>query len=113
MSLIETQEGEGKTRSCENATVRGWRFLALLLCPPFTHLMWRLHVTRCDWREFSPFWKPVSFTSEQIATLMNAAQREWQCRIRLKISAGSGCTVLEIFDRDAREPSVPIQRIVL
>jgi hypothetical protein len=53
----------------------------------------------------------VSFTSEQIADLMNNARRAWRCPIRLKISAGSGCTVLEIFDRDAREPSVPIQRI--
>ena len=60
-----------------------------------------------------PFSRPMSFTSEQIAALMNNARREWRCRIRLKITAGSGCTVLEIFDRDALEPSVPIQRIVL
>lgn len=58
-------------------------------------------------------WNPASFTSEQIAALMNTAQRQWHCRIRLKITAGWGCTVLEIFDRDAWEPSVPIQRIVL
>jgi hypothetical protein len=56
---------------------------------------------------------PVSFTSEQIAALMHTARRKWECRIRLKISAGCGCTVLEILDRDAREPSVPIQRIVI
>lgn len=56
--------------------------------------------------------EPVSFTSDQIAALMNAAQSEWGCRIRLKITAGSGCTVVEIFDQDALEPSVPIQRIV-
>jgi len=54
----------------------------------------------------------MGFTSEQIVALMTTAQREWSCRIRLKITAGSGCTVIEIFDRDAREPSVPIQRIV-
>lgn len=55
----------------------------------------------------------MSFTSDQIAALMNTAQREWRCRIRLKITAGHGCTVVEIFDRDAEEPSVPIQRIIL
>lgn len=56
---------------------------------------------------------PVSFTSEQISALLHDAHREWGCAIRIKISAGSGCTVMEIFDRDATEPSVPIQRTVL
>jgi hypothetical protein len=55
----------------------------------------------------------MSFTSEQIDVLMNAARDEWHCCILLKISAGSGRTVVEIFDRDAKELSVPIQRIVL
>jgi hypothetical protein len=55
----------------------------------------------------------VSFTSEQIAALLKNAGRLWCCAVRLKISAGWGCTVLEIFDRDVPEPSVPIQRIVL
>ena len=55
----------------------------------------------------------MAFTSEEIAALMNIAKREWSCRIRLKITAGFGCTVIEVFDRDAREPSVPIQRVVL
>jgi hypothetical protein len=55
----------------------------------------------------------VSFTSEQIAALIHNARRVWRCRIRLKLTAGSGCIVLEIFDRDEPEPSVPIQRICL
>jgi len=55
----------------------------------------------------------VSFTSEQIAALLQDARHVWCCPIRIKISAGWGCTVLEIFDRDAREPSVPIQRLIL
>lgn len=56
--------------------------------------------------------RPVNFTSEQIADLMNDARRAWRCPIRLKIAAFEGCTVLEIFHRDALEPSVPIQRFV-
>lgn len=56
---------------------------------------------------------PVSFTSEQIDNMLHDAHREWGCAIRIKISAGSGCTVMEIFDRDATEPSVPIQRTIL
>jgi len=47
--------------------------------------------------------KNMAFTSEQIIALMSSAQREWSCRIRLKITAASGCTVVEIFDRDTRE----------
>jgi hypothetical protein len=55
----------------------------------------------------------VSFTSEQIRILMRNARCEWNCPIRLQITAGAGCTVLEIFDRDAQQLSVPIQRILL
>ena len=55
----------------------------------------------------------MSFTSEQIAGLLHDAQRAWSCPIRINISAGAGCTVLEIFDRDAHEPSVPMQRMIL
>jgi hypothetical protein len=56
---------------------------------------------------------PVSFTSEEIVAMLYDAHREWGCAIRIKISAGSGCTVMEIFDRDATEPSVPMQRTLL
>jgi len=55
----------------------------------------------------------MAFTSEEIVALMNTAKCAWSCCIRLKITAGLGCTVIEIFDRDAREPSVPIQRTVV
>lgn len=55
----------------------------------------------------------MNFTSEQITTLMNNARGIWSCSIRLKITAGWGCTVLEIFDFDAGEPSVPIHRMLL
>lgn len=57
--------------------------------------------------------KVVNFTSEQILDLLHDAGREWRCPVRIRISAGAGCTVLEVFDRDAGEPSVPVQRLVL
>lgn len=75
--------------------------------------MWPLEPNRCELLEVCPSPVIMSFTSEQIDVLMNAARGEWHCCILLKISAGSGCTVVEIFDRDAKELSVPIQRIVL
>ena len=43
----------------------------------------------CEWLDQAQFYPPMSFT------------------------AGLGCTILEIFDRDAPEPSVPIQRVLL
>ena len=67
----------------------------------------------CEWRELGAILPSVSFTSEQIAALMHNACRVWRCRIRLKFTAGSGCTVLEIFDRDVPEPSVPIRRLLV
>lgn len=58
----------------------------------------------CDW---------MTFTSGQIDDLMNTAQCKWHCPIRLQITAGVGCTVLEFFDRDAHELSIPLQRALV
>jgi hypothetical protein len=55
----------------------------------------------------------MTFASEQIATLMDNAGRPWRCPIRLEIAAGDGCSVVEIFKRDAEEPQLPLQRVFL
>lgn len=80
------------------------------MCPAKSVL---LVLTVVSSKRHGRFWQPVSFTSDQIVALINNARREWRCRICLKLRAGWGCTVIELFDRDAPEPSVPIKRILV
>jgi len=55
----------------------------------------------------------VTLTSDEIAAVINAARKFWRCAVRVQITAGYGCTVLEIFERDVTMPTVPLRRILL
>ena len=55
----------------------------------------------------------MTLTSDEIAAVINAARKFWRCAVRVQITAGYGCTVLEIFERDVTMPTVPLRRILL
>lgn len=55
----------------------------------------------------------MTLSSDYIDAVMYSAKLLWHCAIRLQITAGWGCTVLEIFERDAAGPQTPLRRILL
>lgn len=53
----------------------------------------------------------MTMRSEQIEQIAEAARRKFRCRIRVQVSAGWGCTVLEIFEIGG-DP-IPLKRVLL
>jgi len=51
----------------------------------------------------------VKLSDERIAELMAFARRRWPYRVRLQITAGWGCTVIEFFEC-GEQPSIPLRR---
>ena len=41
------------------------------------------------------------------------AERRWDFTVTLQITAGWGCVVLEVFERDAPKPQIPLRRELL
>lgn len=46
----------------------------------------------------------------QIERLMEAAKRTFGKPVRVQFSAGEGCTVLSVFERDTKGPQIPLSR---
>ena len=55
----------------------------------------------------------MRLTSDEIAEILADLKDFFTAPLRLQFTAGWGCTVLEVFERDERGPQVPLRRILL
>lgn len=52
-------------------------------------------------------------SDEWIERIMLSARVQYLRPVRLQITAGWGCTVVEIYERDAPNPQIPLVRELL
>lgn len=52
-------------------------------------------------------------SDEWVSRMMLVARVEHSQPITLQLTAGWGCTVMEIFERDEPKPQVPLERVLL